>query len=203
MNCNAKNVLIAGVGGQGVLLVSEILSMTCLDIGYDVKKSEVHGMAQRGGSVVSHVRYGSKVYSPLIEKGTADVMLAFEELEALRWVEYLRPDGQIILNTQQLKPMPVAIGQRDYPDDILAKLGRRAKRVILVDGVNIARNSGNMRTLNIALLGALAALLELDDTRLRRIIKKKLASKTLKANLTAFSKGMAAIADVARLQAYQ
>jgi indolepyruvate ferredoxin oxidoreductase beta subunit len=114
MKDEIRNVLIAGVGGQGVLLVSEILAEVCMDAGYDVKKSEVHGMAQRGGSVVSHVRYGTKVYSPLIEMGTAHVLLALEELEALRWVNYLHPDAVVIVNRQQIKPLPVAVGLPEW-----------------------------------------------------------------------------------------
>lgn len=200
MKDESKNVLIAGVGGQGVLLVSEILSKVCLDTGYDVKKSEVHGMAQRGGSVVSHVRWGPEVFSPLIEKGTADVLLAFEELEAFRWLEYLRPDGVVIVNAHQIKPLPVAVGLREYPRKILAKLQRKAGRVLVLDGVQIARQAGNIRASNIALLGALAAHLNLDTSRLRGVIRQKLPPKTLKVNLAAFDKGRAALLDVEQLQ---
>jgi indolepyruvate ferredoxin oxidoreductase beta subunit len=191
MNGQVKNVLIAGVGGQGVLLISEILSRTCMDLGYDVKKSEVHGMAQRGGSVVSHVRYGSKVFSPLIELGTAHVLLALEELEALRWVDYLRPDGVVIVNIQQIMPLPVAIGLREYPPKILTKLKRKAGRVVVVDGAARARQVGDVRAFNIALLGSLAVLLNLRCADLRRVIRSKVPAKTLKANLAAFDKGWA------------
>lgn len=188
MKDEIRNVLIAGVGGQGVLLVSEILAEVCMEAGYDVKESEVHGMAQRGGSVVSHVRYGPEVYSPLIEMGTAHVLLALEELEALRWVNYLRPDAVMIVNRQQIKPLPVAVGLQAYPKGVLAKL-RKAARVVVIDGVRIARQVEDMRAINIVLLGALAALLNLNSTQLRRIIKEKLPQKTLKANLAAFEKG--------------
>jgi len=191
MNEEIMNVLIAGVGGQGVLFVSEILCTACMDLGYDVKKSEVHGMAQRGGSVVSHVRYGPKVYSPLIERGTAHVLLALEELEALRWVDYLRPDGVVIVNGQQIMPLPVAVGLEEYPRKIMAKLNRKAERVVVVDGVRIARQAGNMRALNIALLGSLAVFLGFRHSDLREIIKAKLPAKMLKANLTAFDNGWA------------
>jgi indolepyruvate ferredoxin oxidoreductase beta subunit len=192
MKDEIKNVLIAGVGGQGVLLISEIFAEVCMDAGYDVKKSEVHGMAQRGGSVVSHVRYGTKVYSPLIEMGTAHVLLALEELEALRWVNYLHPDAVVIVNRQQIKPLPVAVGLQTYPKGVLAKLSKAA-RVVVIDGVHIAGQVGDMRAINIALLGALARLMNLNPTQLRRIIKVKLPQKTLKANLTAFEKGREAM----------
>jgi indolepyruvate ferredoxin oxidoreductase beta subunit len=164
-------------------------------LGYDVKKSEVHGMAQRGGSVVSHVRYGSKVFSPLIESGTAHVLLAFEELEALRWVDYLRPAGMVIVNAQQIMPLPVAVGLREYPREILAKLSRKAAGVMMVDGVDIARQVGDVRAFNIALLGSLAVLLNLRSADLRRVIRARLPSKTLKANLAAFEKGWALAKD--------
>jgi indolepyruvate ferredoxin oxidoreductase beta subunit len=193
MKDEIKNVLIAGVGGQGVLLVSELLCQVCMDLGYDVKKSEVHGMAQRGGSVVSHVRYGSKVYSPLIERGCAHVLLAFEELEALRWLDYLRPDGVVIVNRQQIKPLPVAVGLQKYPGEILAGLRRKAGQVVVMDGMEFARQVGSVRAVNIALLGALAAFLNLNPDRLRRAIRARLPAKTVKANLAAFNKGLAAI----------
>lgn len=190
---DSKNVLIAGVGGQGVLLVSELLSQVCMDMGYDVKKSEVHGMAQRGGSVVSHVRYGNRVYSPLIERGCAHVLLAFEELEALRWLDYLRTDGVVIVNQQQIRPLPVAVGLQEYPVDIMATLRRKVKEVVVLDGMEIARRVGSVRAVNMALLGALIAFLNLDLGRLRRAIRAKLPARTLKANLAAFDIGRAVI----------
>jgi indolepyruvate ferredoxin oxidoreductase beta subunit len=149
-------------------------------------------MAQRGGSVVSHVRYGPKVYSPLIEMGTAHVLLALEELEALRWVNCLRPDAVVIVNRQQIKPLPVAVGLQTYPKGVLAKLSRAA-RVVVIDGVHIAGQVGDMRAINIALLGALVRLMNLNPSQLRQIIKAKLPQKTLKANLTAFEKGREAM----------
>lgn len=196
MNPEVKNVLISGVGGQGVLLVSEILSRAVMESGDDVKKSEVHGMAQRGGSVVSHVRYGPNVRSPLIEKGSAQVLLALEELEALRWSEYLSPDGTIILNRQQLKPMPVAMGLQEYPADIIAQLSRKAARVAVVDGIGIARKTGLPGSFNIVMLGALAAHLGLNAARLRRILKAKLPPQSLAANLSAFAGGWKAMAEI-------
>ena len=189
MKQSIENVLIAGVGGQGVLLVSEILAEVCMDMGFDVKKSEVHGMAQRGGSVVSHVRYGAVIHSPLIEKGTADVLVAFEELEALRWSPYLKPDGLIIVNRQEILPLPVAVGLQKYPREIIARLRKRAAQIVAIDGSLIAQQVGSVRAVNIALLGALTAFLGLDSTRIRRVLRTKLPPRTLKANLDAFTKG--------------
>jgi indolepyruvate ferredoxin oxidoreductase beta subunit len=189
MKQSVENVLIAGVGGQGVILVSEILSETCMAMGFDVKKSEVHGMAQRGGSVVSHVRYGPKIRSPLIEKGTADVLVAFEELEALRWSPHLKPDGLIIVNQQEIRPMPVAVGLQEYPSKIMARLRKRSAHVVVIDGPLIAQQVGSVRAVNVALLGALAAFLGLDPARIRRLLRSKLPPRTVKANLAAFAKG--------------
>jgi len=162
-------------------------------MGFDVKKSEVHGMAQRGGSVVSHIRYGTKVHSPLIERGSADVLLAFEELEALRWSDYLRPDGAMIVNQHQIKPLPVAVGLQEYPGEILDTLRKKSRWVLVMDGMEIARQVGSIRAVNLALLGALIAYLDLNPDHVRRIIKAKLPRKTLKANLAAFGKGRAAM----------
>jgi len=184
-----KNVLIAGVGGQGVLLVSEILTEVCMAMGYDVKKSEVHGMAQRGGSVISHVRYGGEIRSPLIEKGTADVLVAFEELEALRWSPYLKSDGLIIVNQQEIRPLPVAVGLQKYPSGIMGRLRKRAAQVVALEGPLIAQQVGSVRAVNIALLGAVSAFLGLDSSRIRRALRAKLPPRTLKANLAAFTKG--------------
>jgi indolepyruvate ferredoxin oxidoreductase beta subunit len=194
MKKSGQDVLIAGVGGQGVLLVSELLSEACLRAGYDVKKSEVHGMAQRGGSVVSHVRYGRKVRSPLVEKGTAEVLVALEELEALRWAEYLRDDGAVIVNTQQVKPLPVAVGLQSYPENVIARLGR-SKKLAAIDAVTIARRAGQVRTLNIVMLGALAAYLDLDRALLGRIMASRVPRNTVKANRLAFSGGWKAMQE--------
>lgn len=192
MNDQTANVLIAGVGGQGVLLVSEILSLTCMKSGRDVKKSEVHGMAQRGGSVVSHVRCGRRVHSPLIEKGTGHVLLALEELEALRWSHLLSPNGAIIMNSQKISPLPVAIGLQKYPREIASRLKRFAGRLRIIDGVNIARQAGNIRSANITMLGALIAHLDVKPGVTRDVMRSRLPEKTWPVNLKALRMGMEA-----------
>jgi indolepyruvate ferredoxin oxidoreductase beta subunit len=198
MNEKTTNVLIAGVGGQGVLLVSEILSLACLKEGCDVKKSEVHGMAQRGGSVVSHVRYGRKVQSPLIEKGTGHVLLALEELEGLRWSEFLRRHGVIILNSQQIRPLPVAVGLQKYPGDIPTHLRRLAGRMVTIDAVEMAKRAGTIRAMNIVMLGALSAQLDFDPAVLNRILRARLPRKTWTVNLKAFRMGRKALDNPAK-----
>jgi indolepyruvate ferredoxin oxidoreductase beta subunit len=189
MNEKTHNVLIAGVGGQGVLLISEILSLACLKGGHDVKKSEVHGMAQRGGSVISHIRYGRRVRSPLIEKGRGHVLLALEELEALRWSDLLRPDGTIILNSQQIRPLPVAVGLQNYPRGIPTRLSKYVGRMVIVDAVELARQAGNIRSANMVMLGALSAHLDLAPAVLRNLVRSRLPQKTWAVNLKALKLG--------------
>ena len=191
MNRNITNILIAGVGGQGVLLVSEILSEACLRSGYDVKKSEVHGMAQRGGSVTSHVRFGEQVHSPLIEKGQADVLVSFEELEALRWIAFLKPGGAVVVNAQRIAPMTVSSGVASYPEDVLEQLRERTSRVVAVDGIGIAREVGNPRGVNVALLGALSRQLNIEESIWRETISARVPPKTIDVNLEAFEAGRA------------
>ncbi|MCD6334155.1 MAG: indolepyruvate oxidoreductase subunit beta [Candidatus Latescibacterota bacterium] len=191
MNRNITNILIAGVGGQGVLLVSEILSEACLRSGYDVKKSEVHGMAQRGGSVTSHVRFGKQVHSPLIEKGQADVLVSFEELEALRWIAFLKPGGTVVVNAQRIAPMTVSSGVATYPEDVLEQLRERTSGVVVVDGIGIARNVGNPRVVNVVLLGALSKHLNIEENVWREAISGRVPPKTIDVNLKAFEAGRA------------
>ena len=189
MNRNITNILIAGVGGQGVLLVSEILSEACLRSGYDVKKSEVHGMAQRGGSVTSHVRFGEQVHSPLIEKGQADVLVSFEELEALRWIAFLKPGGAVVVNAQRIAPMTVSSGVASYPEDVLEQLRERTSRIVAVDGIGIAQKVGNPRVVNIVLLGALSKHLHIEENIWRETISARVPPKTIEMNLKAFEAG--------------
>lgn len=191
MQNSVTNLLIAGVGGQGILLVSEILAEVCMQAGYDVKKSEVHGMAQRGGSVTSHVRFGTKVYSPLIEQGRADLLLSFEPLEAMRWSGFLKPDGTILVNDQRVEPMTVTSGRVAYPERLMEQLKTSTHRVIVVDGLGIARMAGNLRTVNIALLGALSNYLDLDKSLWIEAIRHRVPPKTLEANMKAFEFGRA------------
>ena len=151
-----KNIMIVGVGGQGTLLASKLLGAVLLEKDYDVKVSEVHGMSQRGGSVVTYVRFGEKVYSPIIDKGEADIILSFELLEAARWLEYLKPGGQMIVNTQRMEPMPVIIGAAEYPEDIVAKMEQAGAKVDAMDFLSIANEAGSSKAVNITLMGRLS-----------------------------------------------
>ena len=153
---DTKNIMIVGVGGQGTLLASKMLGYVLLKQGYDVKVSEVHGMSQRGGSVVTYVRFGDKVYSPVIDKGEADYILSFEKLEALRWIEYLKIGGQIITNTQEVDPMPVITGAMQYPDNIIEKLESAGAKVDAKDFLSIAEEAGSAKAVNIVLMGRLS-----------------------------------------------
>lgn len=146
MSNSVKNIMIVGVGGQGTLLASKLLGYVLMQQGYDVKVSEVHGMSQRGGSVVTYVRFGDKVYSPVIDKGEADYILSFEKLEALRWIEYLKIGGQIITNTQEVDPMPVITGAMQYPDNIIEKLESAGAKVDAKDFLSIAEEAGSVQS---------------------------------------------------------
>ena len=156
MSNSVKNIMIVGVGGQGTLLASKLLGYVVMLQGYDVKVSEVHGMSQRGGSVVTYVRFGDKVYSPVIDKGEADYILSFEKLEALRWIEYLKIGGQIITNTQEVDPMPVITGAMQYPDNIIEKLESAGAKVDAKDFLSIAEEAGSAKAVNIVLMGRLS-----------------------------------------------
>ena len=160
MSNSVKNIMIVGVGGQGTLLASKMLGYVLLKQGYDVKVSEVHGMSQRGGSVVTYVRFGDKVYSPVIDKGEADYILSFEKLEALRWLEYLKTGGQIITNTQEVDPMPVITGAMQYPDNIIEKLEAAGAKVDAKDFLSIAEEAGSAKAVNIVLMGRLSDYFE-------------------------------------------
>ncbi|MBF7096475.1 indolepyruvate oxidoreductase subunit beta [Alkalibacter mobilis] len=186
---NTKNILIVGVGGQGTLLTSRILGNLAVDLGYDVKLSEVHGMSQRGGSVVTHVRYGTKVYSPLVEVGEADIILSFEKMEALRWKHFLSAEGKMLVNTQESDPMPVITGSASYPTDIMEKLYADCKEVIEIDGVSIAKELGNIRVVNTILLGLLAQSMDIPKDQWIEAIKLTVPEKTIDINIQAFEKG--------------
>ena len=148
-----KNVMIVGVGGQGSLLASKLLGHLLLEQGYDVKVSEVHGMSQRGGSVVTYVRFGDKVYSPVIDKGQADFIVSFELLEAARWTEFLKPGGKIIVNTQQINPMPVIIGAAEYPQNLLEEMTAKGLDVDALDALSLAEQAGSSKAVNLVLMG--------------------------------------------------
>ncbi len=187
-----KNILFSGVGGQGILLASELTAAALLQAGYDVKKSEVHGMAQRGGSVTAQLRYGTKVYSPLIDPGAADIQMAFEMMEAVRYLPYLNKNSTVIVNTQMILPPSVATGQASYPENVLDELKKRDIRVIAVDAFSIAREAGEVRTANVALVGALSVHLDVDDQLFEAIIEERVPARFLKENMKAFAGGRAA-----------
>lgn len=184
-----KNILIVGVGGQGIILASEVLSSVALQAGYDVKQSEVHGMAQRGGSVTSHVRYGETVNSPTIDSGEADVLLSFELLESLRWADYLSAKGMAIVNRQRIDPMTVAGGKAVYPTNIDAALNSKAHRLFLINGKEIAERAGHIKAVNVALLGVLSTLLEFDAAAWETAIRNRVPAKTIDINFKAFHYG--------------
>ena len=184
-----KNIMIVGVGGQGTLLASRIIGNLLTAKGYDVKVSEVHGMSQRGGSVVTYVRYGEKVYSPIVAEGTADVILAFEQLEALRWVSFLSPEGTLIYNTQQINPMPVITGAAQYPEEIDAKLREVSPKILSVDAAKLALEAGNIKSVNVVLIGVLAATLTIPKEDWVEALKKTVPPKFLELNLKAFELG--------------
>jgi len=184
-----KDVLIVGVGGQGVLLASEILSSVALEAGYDAKKSEVHGMAQRGGVVSSHVRFGEKVFSPLIPEGEADVILSFESAESLRWVHFVKPDGVIIVNDYRLIPPIASLKGFDYPPDPLAKVKDRVRNVKSVDALEIANKLGNPRMVNTILLGTLSTSIDIPVKIWEKIIQERVPKGTEELNLKAFAAG--------------
>ncbi len=185
-----KNIMIVGVGGQGTLLASKLLGYVLLKKGYDVKVSEVHGMSQRGGSVVTYVRYGEHVYSPVIDKGEADVIISFELLEAARWLEYLKPNGRIIVNTQRIDPMPVITGQAEYPDDLVAKLREAGAKVDEGDFLAVAENAGSKKTVNIAILGRFSEYLpEISDELWTEALETQVPAKFLELNKKAFLLG--------------
>ncbi len=185
-----SNILLCGVGGQGTLLASNVLAEAAMESGFDVKKSEVHGMAQRGGSVVSHVRFGDKVHSPLIRKGECDLLISFETLEALRWSEFLRPGGLVIMNTQKILPMSVSAGTSIYPDGIGELLEKLPASVVAVDGIGNAQKLGNAKCLNVVMLGVLARKLSgIKETVWKEVLAKRLPAKILDLNMKAFDAG--------------
>jgi len=194
-SANSGNVLFCGVGGQGILLASEITSSVLIMAGLDVKKSEVHGMAQRGGSVVAHLRYGKKVYSPLIEPGGADISLAFEMLEALRYLPFLNSKSKVIVNTQKILPSPVSTGIETYPADVLEQLRSKGLSVFPIDAFEIARTVGEARAVNMALVGALSAFLPVDEELFLRVIEQRIPEKIRKVNTEAFMKGRDVISN--------
>lgn len=184
-----KNIMIVGVGGQGSLLASKLLGQILLTAGYDVKVSEVHGMSQRGGSVVTYVRFGNKVYSPVIDKGEADYIISFELLEAARYVEFLKPRGHIVVNTQQIDPMPVITGNAEYPQNLLEKMQKSGADVEAFDALAVAEKAGSSKAVNIALLGKLSNKFEFSEEEWMNALEKCVPPKFLGLNKKAFELG--------------
>ena len=171
-----KSILLVGVGGQGTILASKILTTGLMEAGYDVKMSEIHGMSQRGGSVSSQVRYGEKVDSPVIEKGAADIVVAFEQMEALRSLDYLKENGTLVVNTQKIDSMSVIVGDEEYPDDVLEEIGRHVEEKAL-DATGIARELGNAKAANIVLLGTIIKSMGLDHIDWDKILEENILRK--------------------------
>ena len=186
---NVKSIMIVGVGGQGTLLTSRVLGNAMLNQGVDVKVSEVHGMSQRGGSVVTYVRYGDQVYSPIIAHGGADILLAFEALEAARYLPWLKPDGTVIVNTQQMDPMSVVTGQKEYPADILGEVAKQGAKMVAIDALGMAEQAGSVKAVNVVLIGAMAKKLDLPKEVWIDTIKATVPPKFIDLNLKAFELG--------------
>ncbi len=183
------NIMIVGVGGQGSLLASRLLGNVLLNEGFDVKVSEVHGMSQRGGSVVTYVRFGEKVYSPVIDKGQADYIISFEKLEAARWMSYLKKDGKIIVNTQEIDPMPVIVGAANYPEQIIEQMEQLGVCVIPIDAFHLAEQAGSVKAVNLVLMGVLSKYLQFEPEVWEKAILECIPEKFLELNQKAFALG--------------
>ena len=184
-----KNIMIVGVGGQGSLLASKLLGHLLLTEGYDVKVSEVHGMSQRGGSVVTYVRFGEKVYSPIIDKGEADFIVSFEKLEAARYVQYLKKGGRIVVNTQEIDPMPVIIGAAQYPKNLVEKMEALDIQVDAMDCLSLANEAGSSKAVNIVLLGRLSKYFDIPLEKWEKAIEECVPAKFVELNRKAFHLG--------------
>ncbi|MGQ9607662.1 MAG: indolepyruvate oxidoreductase subunit beta [bacterium] len=184
------NIIITGVGGQGIILASETLSLAAVQAGFDVKRSEIHGMSQRGGSVNSHIRFGKKVYSPLVMKGECDLLLSFEKMESLRMIEYANSQTTIIINTQKINPSTVTSGLAVYPENIEDILNSNFKNVIFVDALKLAQEAGNIRTANIVLLGVASKALDIPIEIWENAIAQRVPERAVEVNLKAFYLGL-------------
>lgn len=182
-----KSIMLVGVGGQGTLVASRILGNLLLNQGYDVKVSEVHGMSQRGGSVVTYVKYGDKVHSPVVEKGEADIIVSFEQMEAARWINFLKKGGKIITNSQKLSPMPVITGAAEYNQDIIEKIKKQGIDITAIDALAIAEQAGSPRAVNVVLMGILSGIMEIDEASWLAAIKECVPPKVLDINIKAFN----------------
>ena len=184
-----QNIMIVGVGGQGSLLASKLLGRMLLEKGYDIKVSEVHGMSQRGGSVVTYVRFGDKVYSPVIDKGEADFIVSFELLEAARWTEFLKPGGKIVVNTQKISPMPVIIGAAEYPQGLAEEMKNAGLDVDAFDALALAEQAGSSKAVNIVLMGRLSHYFDLPEEAWMQAMEAVVPAKFLELNKKAFALG--------------
>ena len=189
MKDKVTNILISGVGGQGILLASEVLSEVLMLAGYDVKKNEIHGMAQRGGSVVSHIRFGTKVYSSIIPEGEGDLLLGFELLETYRYLPLLRKGATVVANNLKILPPPVTLGKERYPENIQEKIKKAFPDTLLVNGIELANQAGNPRTVNIALLGSMVGALPIEAEFWRETLRRMVPERFLDMNLKAFDLG--------------
>jgi indolepyruvate ferredoxin oxidoreductase beta subunit len=191
-NRDVKSILLAGVGGQGILRASDIVCLVMMEAALDVKKSEVHGMAQRGGCVTSHVRFGKKVYSPISKKGDVDILVSFEKLETMRYIDFMKSGGSIIMNEREIYPPSVNLGDTAYPNNIMDIIKTIFKSVRVVNATNIAMKAGDIRTENTALLGVLSSYLEPDISLWEKVIRNSFPKKVIDANLKAFNMGRTA-----------
>ena len=191
MTTSITNILLVGVGGQGILLASEILAEAFMLAGFDVKKSEIHGMSQRGGSVVSHVRFGREVFSPTVPEGEGDILFGFELLEATRALPLLRPGAKVVVNDYRIPPPSVLLGQASYPDDLAERIRARFADFLLVDGLHLAQQAGDARAANTVLLGAVSKRLSIDESVWQQALQNMVPKKVLEMNRTAFAMGRA------------
>ncbi len=192
MSESVHSVLLVGVGGQGIIRASDILSAVMMKAGFDVKKSEVHGMAQRGGCVSSHVRFGHKVYSPLAKKGDIDVLVSFEKLETLRYLDYLKSDGKVIINEEEIYPPSVNLGDEPYPNDVIGFIKEHFKEVKVIDATEMALQSGDRRMANTVILGSLSSYLNIEDNIWEDVLEESFPPKMLIGNKEAFRMGRGA-----------
>ena len=191
MSPRITNILLVGVGGQGILLASEILSEAAMLAGFDVKKSEIHGMSQRGGSVVSHVRYGTEVFSPIVPEGEGDILFGFELMETMRSLSLLKPGGTVVANDLQISPPSVLMGQETYPEGLAGRIKTRFADFLLVDGQHLATDAGNVRAANTVLLGAVSKRLSIPEEYWLKALEKMVPTKALDVNKRAFQMGRA------------
>ena len=185
-----KNILLSGVGGQGIILASKILATGLINAGYDVKMSEVHGMAQRGGSVTTQVRFGEKVYSPIIGKGQADVLVSFETMETGRWLDYVKPEGTVVINDFEIGSAPILMGTVEYPEGVIEYIQEHAKDTIVMKAADLAVELGNVRTMNVIIVGALIKALDLEGIDWEEVIKETVKPKFVDINIKALKLGM-------------